>query len=47
LKNAVWTSREQLVEQLMQYIKTYNQTRAKPFKWTYTGNSKSTNSSLY
>ena len=47
LKNAVWTSKEQLVEQLMQYIKTYNQTRAKPFKWTYIENSKSTNGSLH
>jgi hypothetical protein len=21
----------------MEYVKTYNNTRAKPFKWTYTG----------
>ncbi len=35
LKGAVWHSRQQLVDQLMEYIKTYNKERAKPFKWTY------------
>ena len=38
LKGAVWHSKEQLVEQLMEYVETYNKTRAKPFNWTYTGN---------
>jgi transposase len=38
LKGAVWHSKEQLVEQLMEYIKTYNAERAKPFKWTYRPN---------
>ena len=37
VKGGVWTSRQQLVDQLMEYVKTYNSTRAKPFKWTYTG----------
>jgi transposase len=37
VKGGVWTSRQQLVDQLMEYVKTYNNTRAKPFKWTYTG----------
>lgn len=37
LKGAVWHSRKQLIDQLMAYIKTYNEQRAKPFKWTYTG----------
>ena len=37
LKNAVWHSKKQLVKQLMQYVKTYNATRAKPFNWTYNG----------
>lgn len=37
VKGGVWTSRQQLVAQLMEYVKTYNSTRAKPFKWTYTG----------
>jgi transposase len=37
LKDAVWHSKRQMVEQIMAYIKHYNQERAKPFKWTYTG----------
>lgn len=35
LKNAVWKSKEQLVEQMMEYVKTYNKTRSKPFVWKY------------
>ena len=36
LKGAVWHSRQQqFIDQLMEYIKTYNKERAKPFKWTY------------
>jgi len=35
LKNAVWKSKEQLIEQMMDYIKTYNKTRVKPFVWKY------------
>lgn len=38
LKGAVWHSKQQLIDQLMQYIKTYNKERAKPFKWTYLPN---------
>jgi hypothetical protein len=38
LKGGVWKSVEQLSAQLIEYIKIYNQTRAKPFAWTYTGN---------
>jgi transposase len=37
LKGGVWKSTEQLSAQLLQYIQTYNKTRAKPFAWTYTG----------
>jgi len=37
LKNAVWHSKKQLVDQLLEYIKTYNKERAKPFEWTYNG----------
>ena len=37
LKGGVWHSKKQLVNQLLEYIKTYNKERAKPFKWTYTG----------
>ena len=38
LKGGVWKSKKQLVDQLMEYITTYNEQRAKPFQWTYTGN---------
>lgn len=37
LKGGVWKSKKQLVNQLMEYVKTYNTERAKPFKWVYTG----------
>lgn len=37
VKGGIWQSSEQLAGQLMEYVKTYNTTRAKPFKWTYTG----------
>lgn len=35
LKNAVWKSKQQLVKQLIDYIKMYNKERIKPFNWTY------------
>ena len=38
LKGGIWHSTKQLVDQIMEYIDTYNKTRAKPFEWTYTGN---------
>lgn len=37
LKGAVWKSTKQLTGQILEYIDTYNKTRAKPFAWTYTG----------
>lgn len=37
VKGGIWQSSEQLAGQLMEYVKTYNSTRAKPFQWTYTG----------
>ncbi|MBL0127931.1 MAG: transposase [Flavobacteriales bacterium] len=37
LKNGVWKSTKQLVDQIMEYIRTYNEQRAAPFKWTYAG----------
>ena len=36
LKNGIFTSEQDLAEQLLAFVETYNQT-AKPFKWTYTG----------
>lgn len=38
LRGGIWKSVEQLSSQLLEYIQTYNKTRAKPFAWTYTGN---------
>jgi len=38
LREGVWKSVAQLASQMLEYINTYNQTRAKPFAWTYTGN---------
>ncbi len=37
LKGGIWKSRKQLIDQIMKYVQTYNEQRAKPFKWTYTG----------
>ena len=37
LKGGVWKSKKHLIDQLMEYVKTYNDERAKPFSWTYTG----------
>lgn len=37
VKGGIWASSKHLSDQLMEYIKTYNNTRAKPFNWTYTG----------
>lgn len=42
LKGGVWHNKQQLVDQLTEYIKTYNKTRTGPFKWTYDGKSKRT-----
>ena len=36
LKHGIFFSEEDLAEQMLAYIETYNKT-AKPFKWTYTG----------
>jgi len=42
LKGGIWHSKKQLVDQILEYIDTYNKTRAMPFEWTYNPNSKST-----
>ena len=36
LKHGTFTSEQDLAEQMLAFVETYNQT-AKPFKWTYTG----------
>jgi len=33
LKDAVWKSKEQLVKELMRYVRTYSKERAHPFNW--------------
>lgn len=38
LKGGIWHSTEQLAAQIIEYIDTYNKTRAAPFNWTHTGN---------
>jgi putative transposase len=40
LKGAVWHSKEQLANQIIKYLDTYNKERAKPFEWTYDGKNK-------
>jgi transposase len=37
LRGGVWKSKQQLVKQIMEYIRNYNELWAKPFTWTYTG----------
>lgn len=37
IKGGIWNSQKQMENQILEYIKTYNTTRAKPFQWTYTG----------
>jgi putative transposase len=37
VKGGVWKSKKELVQQILFYIKKYNEQRAHPFKWTYTG----------
>lgn len=37
VKGGIWQSKQQLVDQLMLYVRSYNADRAKPFTWTYTG----------
>lgn len=37
IRGGIWRSKKELVDQIMLYIKKYNEERAHPFKWTYTG----------
>ena len=40
LRGGVWTSKQQLIKQMMEYIEHCNKDRAKPFRWTYNGRNK-------
>jgi transposase len=37
IRGGIWQSKKDLIEQIMHYIKKYNEERAHPFRWTYTG----------
>lgn len=37
LRGGVWRSKQELVNQIMHYVRQYNELWAKPFKWTHTG----------
>jgi transposase len=37
IRGGIWRSKKQLVDQILYYVKRYNEERAHPFKWTYTG----------
>lgn len=37
LDGGIWRSKQELIKQIMKYIRSYNELWAKPFKWTYTG----------
>jgi len=37
VKGGIWRSKQELINQIMKYIREYNKSRAKPFRWTYTG----------
>jgi transposase len=37
IRGGIWTSKKELIDQILYYIKKYNEDRAHPFKWTYTG----------
>ena len=39
IRGGIWKSKKELVDQIMFYIKKYNEERAHPFTWTYTGKS--------
>lgn len=37
IRGGAWPSKAELIKQIVGYIDSYNQTRAHPFTWTYTG----------
>lgn len=37
IRGGIWHSKQDLINQIMLYIRKYNEERARPFKWTYTG----------
>ena len=37
IRGGIWQSKQELVSQIMHYIRRYNQDNARPFNWNYTG----------
>lgn len=37
IRGGAWGSRNELVAQIIRYVRTYSRERAHPFRWTYTG----------
>lgn len=37
IRGGIWRSKKELVDQILHYVRRYNEERAKPFAWTYTG----------
>ena len=37
IKGGIWHSKQELIKQIMNYIRCYNKERAHPFRWTYEG----------
>jgi len=37
IRGGIWHSKKELIDQILLYIRKYNEERAHPFKWTYTG----------
>lgn len=37
VKGGVWHSKQERIDRILYYIKKYNDERARPFQWTYTG----------
>lgn len=37
IRGGIWSSKKELVDQILLYVRRYNEERAKPFAWNYTG----------
>jgi transposase len=37
IKGGVWRSKSELIERILYYIRKYDEERARPFQWTYSG----------
>jgi hypothetical protein len=46
IKGAVWHSKKQLADQIINYVDIYNKERAKPFEWIYDGKKRNSSSNI-